>query len=476
VSRKKIIFICIAAVIAVWNSTYKLDVQPMFLWDESRQANNALEMLESGNVKYTTYENQPDFWNTKPHLLVFLQWIFFKILGPGLLALRLPSALAIAATVIIWMVFFLRKNLWVSAILFLLIAFCSRGLNIYHVGRTGDYDALLTLFLSIAFLQLYTLLFENGNKKNKIIFSIAVGMALLTKSFAAAIWMPIFAALYFVFTKDKKLRITGMVLPLLIPILGVIPYYLLHEYWTPGYLNAVFENEVLGRYFQQNEGHETRWYYYFSELFSNYFEGFILVIIPAYFLMKKVDPQKEKSIRFFWILILLFLTILSISATRIHWYMAPVIPVFCAILAWYCGVSLQAQNKNLKYAAWGLNMILLGICFWQFPKLWKDNLSAEGVRPQYVLQQAELKGKMPYTGYWMFENYKAIENYYSGIFRRKNLAFRITDKFHFHAKDTVMVYHYNQLDSIGKYYECRQLAAPDNDLPIWVMVIDRPKL
>jgi hypothetical protein len=107
--------------------------------------------------------------------------------------------------------------------------------------------------------------------------------------------------------------------------------------------------------------------------------------------------------------------------------------------------------------------------------LWKDNLQAEGVRPQFVLQQAEIAGKMPYKGYWMYENYKAIENYYSGIFRRKDIPFQMTDKFQYKSGDTVMVNHYNQLDSIGKYYECRQLVAPNDKMPIWVMVIDQSK-
>jgi 4-amino-4-deoxy-L-arabinose transferase-like glycosyltransferase len=67
---------------------------PIRLWDESRNAINALDMFSNGNYLVTHYEGNPEMWNTKPPLLIWLQVLFFTLIGPSELALRLPSAFA----------------------------------------------------------------------------------------------------------------------------------------------------------------------------------------------------------------------------------------------------------------------------------------------------------------------------------------------------------------------------------------------
>lgn len=69
-----------------------LDELPIQLWDESRLANNALEMSRSGNLIVTTWAKVPDMWNTKPPFLIWQQALLIKLLGPVDIAIRLPSA------------------------------------------------------------------------------------------------------------------------------------------------------------------------------------------------------------------------------------------------------------------------------------------------------------------------------------------------------------------------------------------------
>ncbi len=38
------------------------------IWDEGRNATNALEMLKTGNPIVTYFNGQPDMWNVKPPL------------------------------------------------------------------------------------------------------------------------------------------------------------------------------------------------------------------------------------------------------------------------------------------------------------------------------------------------------------------------------------------------------------------------
>ena len=71
-----------------------LDVLPFRLWDESRLASNAYEMHRNGNLIVTYYEGQPEMWNTKPPLAIWMQLIFIKILGFNELAVNRAAAVA----------------------------------------------------------------------------------------------------------------------------------------------------------------------------------------------------------------------------------------------------------------------------------------------------------------------------------------------------------------------------------------------
>src|SRR3954469_2587339 len=78
---------------------------PLQLWDESRVAVNALEMFLSGPTLVTTYGFAPDLWNTKPPLLVWLMTGSMTLFGPSEWAVRVPSAVAAAATLAVTMWF-----------------------------------------------------------------------------------------------------------------------------------------------------------------------------------------------------------------------------------------------------------------------------------------------------------------------------------------------------------------------------------
>ena len=71
-----------------------LHVLPFRLWDESRLASNAYEMHTNGNLIVTYYEGEPEMWNTKPPLVIWMQLIFIKLIGFNELAIRLSSAIA----------------------------------------------------------------------------------------------------------------------------------------------------------------------------------------------------------------------------------------------------------------------------------------------------------------------------------------------------------------------------------------------
>src|ERR1051326_3802768 len=119
---------------------------PMELWDESRVANNAIEMAKQGGWLVTTFGGVPDHWELKPPLLI---WAMAALLRTGMdpmLAIRLPSILATMGSVLLVYAscLMLLKDRLAGLVGGLLLA-CSVLFMGDHVGRTGDYDALLSL-------------------------------------------------------------------------------------------------------------------------------------------------------------------------------------------------------------------------------------------------------------------------------------------------------------------------------------------
>ena len=59
----------------------RLTSYPLLMWDESRFAVNALEMLKTNHFIVQSCNGVPDVWNTKPPLASWLMAICFKLIG-----------------------------------------------------------------------------------------------------------------------------------------------------------------------------------------------------------------------------------------------------------------------------------------------------------------------------------------------------------------------------------------------------------
>ena len=75
----KIVLFCIAIYFPLF---LHLDVLPLRLFDESRLAMNAAAMIMNNNWLVTYYQDNPDMWSTKPPLLIWIQALLFKLIGP----------------------------------------------------------------------------------------------------------------------------------------------------------------------------------------------------------------------------------------------------------------------------------------------------------------------------------------------------------------------------------------------------------
>ncbi|MEG4585947.1 glycosyltransferase family 39 protein [Microcoleus sp. MOSTC5] len=327
-----------------------LGVAPVQMWDESRRAVNALEMAFNGNLLVTYFNGNPDMWGTKPPLLIWMIVLSMKNFGYNEFALRLPSALSAMSTAIIIFIFATKylKDLKIGLVSGLVLI-TSSGFMGYHTGRTGDYDAILVLWITIYSLSYFIYLHSTEPKKQNFYWSIAtvaIILAVLTKGVAGILPLP-GILLYTAYQKKMgKLLFSSRFYISVILFSGVVlGYYFLREHYNPGYISAVFNNEVGGRYLEVNENHSASFLFYINNLIKDRFIPWIYVLPVA--LLSGIFSLKKnlKNIGIFGLFYLTcHLLIISYSKTKLYWYDNPLYPIAALVI----GVGISEIFNSLN--------------------------------------------------------------------------------------------------------------------------------
>jgi 4-amino-4-deoxy-L-arabinose transferase-like glycosyltransferase len=332
-----------------------LDSLPIRIWDESRLAVNAYEMDKDSDFLVTHYLGRPDMWNTKPPLVIWLQVFFIKLFGIGELAIRLPSAFAGFLTCIAILFFSIKylKNYWFGTIA-ILILITSFGYINLHVTRTGDYDAVLTLFTT-GFCFSYFLFIQNNSIKYLHLFFIFVTLAVLTKSVQGLLFMP--ALLIYTLLVRKfmfLIRARWLWIDLALCIIVIAGYYLLREFHNPGYLKAVWENDLWGRYVRQSDPTKGDFWFYCRNFVEHQYPLWIWLIPTGILLGFVLQDERIRKLLLFCSLIgIIYLLITSLSDGKLEWYIAPMYPLLAIIGAvpiyWVFTTMKNSSHVNQQF-------------------------------------------------------------------------------------------------------------------------------
>lgn len=319
-----------------------LDVHAIRIWDEARQAYSAAYMVLHKNYLVTHFRNEPDLWNTKPPLLIWLQAFSMHLFGITAFAIRFPVMLAVLATV--WLLLWFGWRILkfpLAAVFGVLVLLSSRGYMGRHVALTGDYDGLLTLFIFVYSLFFFRYL-ETKQEKFWLLIGGALILAALTKGVAALLPLPALA-LYALLSGNLifLLRSKGLYLSMLAFIVIVGSFYFWREQASPGFWQAVYENELGGRFLNALEAHDKPWYYFFT---GGKFMPWLFFLPVCLYLIYR---QSQSIVRRFSLFALCFyavlLLIISIARTKLPWYDAPVYP-FISLLV---GIGLNLLYERL---------------------------------------------------------------------------------------------------------------------------------
>lgn len=336
---------------------------PIYLWDEGRNSLNALEMYFNNNFLVMHYDGEPDMWNTKPPLLIWLQTISMYIFGINELSIRIPSIIAAYITCI-YLYFFSEnflKNKWIG-ILSAIILITTNGYIEIHGVKTGDFDALLTMFLTIASLSIFKYCCTN-KISSLYTFFIALTLATLTKSIAGLLFTP---AYFLLLLFNKKLIPTistkHFYFGSLIFIASIAGYYGLREIYNPGYINAVFENELGGRLNSTVDGLETKNNLYYLENFFNEYNRFKywIYLLPFALIINLFNPNKTlvKLSLYSFLLVFIHYLIITKASSKYYWYDTPWFPFLALIIS----IGISTSYKLLeKYKSLRLNFIPIAL-------------------------------------------------------------------------------------------------------------------
>ena len=351
--------------VAWFNLFWRLGDQPLQNWDESRLAINAAEMLRRHDWIVTYYHGQPDLWNTKPPLLLWLQALSMQAFGYSEWAFRLPSALAALALTALVAAFARR---WLGGPLAGLLAglalLTSKGFVTQHVARSGDYDTLLLLFGTAQVLAGFAWL-QTRQRRYLLLLGLAVGLGVLTKSIAGLFLLP---GVAIEITRRGRLpallRQPATWLAAGLALLPPALWYRVREQAAPGYWHAVWENDLGGRAL----GHLTQqfypWYWYLTSFVT---QQFLLwtpwVLLSAWALARR--PVRRPTHRFLTLAAwsgTILMVVISVSLMKEAWYDAPVYPLLALVIgAGLTGLARRVAAGHPAGAARWRSLLLVAL-------------------------------------------------------------------------------------------------------------------
>jgi 4-amino-4-deoxy-L-arabinose transferase-like glycosyltransferase len=391
-----------------------LDRLPIRVWDESRLAINAYEMYKSGDYVVMQYAGEPDLWNTKPPLMIWLQVFFMKMLGVNELAIRLPSAIACFFTCVGIMLLAVRylKDFWFGFIAILVLLTCNGYVSI-HGTRTGDFDALLTAFTTLAGLSFFAFC-ERGKTKYLYYFFAFTILGVYTKSVAGVIFFPALL-IYCIIRKQliPLLKNKHLYFGLLGFIVLVGSFYWIREMRSPGYLAAVQKNELGSRYLETLEDHKQPFMYYYNNFINFQINSWYLLIPCGILIGFLVKNEKLKRLTLFsTLMIIVFFMIISTAQTKLEWYDIPLYPFLAIVIAVFIyyifdllrnisGINQTLTKNAIPFIF--LFLILIGPYQKIIYKTYKpveNSWEKDGYELGYFLQDA-VKGRVNVDNYYL---------------------------------------------------------------------------
>ncbi len=405
------------------------------MWDESVYVNNALEMFYNGDYLIKYFNGKPEMWGTQPPLVAWLQVICLKIFGLKEWVFRIPSALAITGVGFLMLNVskYLFKNKYIG-FLSALVFWTTEGIIRRHVARTADLDASLVFFTFATAIFLYKYL-QDKKIKNLYFSTLFLIASVYTKSVAGLLFMP-GLLLFLFYTKKLKLIFLNkhFYFCILLFFISIFSYYIARETQNEGYLMQVWKNEMGGRFFEVNEGHQEKYNYYFDLIYSSHFKSWVFFIFLglSFPFIKKLKKFKQFII-FCFVNSLVFLLVLSSSETKIGWYEAPAYPYLSFIVGIAIYFIIKSFINFLEIKNWKRKIVsillFLSIFYYPVDKIIKKNIAEKNTWGEelfgHFIKEIEEKNSDIKKLTFLITNWHGHAIFYKTLYEKKGYEIEI---------------------------------------------------
>lgn len=336
---------------------YFVNLDANALWDtkESYGAETPREMLESGDLSAPMFNYQPR--TVKPPLGYWVVALSYRLFGIGEFAVRLPSALAAAGTILlVWRIARLLFSPWAALAAAAMAATTPR---FYIIARKDPLDAMLLFWLVAS--AWFLLRSERDRSLGAWLLAwLCAGLGFLTKGPIALLIPGASWLAAHLWARPRPLSPGRVVLAAAAFAAVVAPWYL----WTYGrhgtlYITGFLLQDNLGRYLSQSFGPARGPWYYCTVFVVDFFPWSPLAVAAAVELWRRRGAAHRTFADAFLVIWPLFVFLFfSLSRNKQEYYILPMYPI---LSVWIAGAAESRAGKAWGWALLAAGLTLLGL-------------------------------------------------------------------------------------------------------------------
>ena len=361
-----------AAVVVVAAVAYFAGNGAVALWDrdEPRYAQTSRQMLLGGDWVVPRLYDEPR--TAKPPLIYWLQAGAMSVLGDNSFSARLPSAVAMVATLLLFGTFVRRvagpgRATWTVLVL-------ASSVMVLISAKASTTDAVLLLWTTVAQFCVYAIWRGRGTWATWVALGAAVGLGGLTKgpvvlgviaTTLTALWLlgrklPLEAPRASSTPSDLAALslFTKIVVALFIVAAIVTPWLWLVQLRSPGFVGTSLTHDVLRRAAQPLEGHKGPPGYHAAAIWPFFLPWSLLLPLALVLGWKcrRLPPLRFALAAFVgpWVMF-------ELVRTKLPHYMLPTYPWLALLVADAIVRCLRGQHRDMTTRAFAVGLTALAV-------------------------------------------------------------------------------------------------------------------
>jgi len=387
-----------------------LSLYPLTDTTEARYSEIARKMVETGNVITPQFDYGVPFWG-KPPLSTWIRAASFKVFGINEFAARLPSILI--ALLIVALVFYLarqqrcRNTAWIAS------AMLSTSALFFILSGAVLMDPVMTLGTTLSMVAFWQAMKDRGRYWGYLFF-VGLAIGLMAKGPVAAVLTSIPIVVWLSVSGNWKCgwqRIPLFSGTLLMLALS-LPWYLLAELATPGFLEYFILGEHWNRFVQPGwsgdlygTAHTSQVGAIWVDWLAAAFPLSIILIVALFILIWRKKFTAIRTLREDWNLYLILwiitpMVFFTFSGNILATYVLPGMPAAALLAAgfWQAKPGSRRIRKSIAVitaAGAVLPLLLVALIFFYVPKI-ADQRSEKFLVDAYQQANNSAQGRLLY--------------------------------------------------------------------------------